>query len=117
VQDAIARMILGPGTDWEPWFAKWAAAPRDSLEEPFRCLVGRDDITDRLGEITCPAIIFHGDADVAIPLARAEQLRDGLGRCEAFVVVAGGPHASNLTHPEQVNGPLLEFLRAHAGEW
>lgn len=114
VQELIASLILGPGTPWEPWFAKWAAAPRDSLNEPFRCLVDRDDITDRLGEITCPAIVFHGDADQAIPLAKAEILRDGLPGCEDLVVVPGGSHASNLTHPDEVNGPLLEFLRRHA---
>jgi len=39
----------------------------------------RDDITGRLGEIGCPALIVHGTADAAIPLAKAEELRDGLG--------------------------------------
>jgi pimeloyl-ACP methyl ester carboxylesterase len=37
-----------------------------------------------------------------------------LSGCEALVVVEGGPHASNMSHPDQVNGPLLEFLRRHA---
>jgi 3-oxoadipate enol-lactonase len=114
VQEAIASLILGPGTPWEPWFVKWAAAPRESFGEPFRCLADRDDITDRLGEITCPVIIFHGDADQSIPTAKAEILRDNLSGCEELVVVAGGPHASNLTHPDQVNGPLAAFLRRHA---
>jgi 3-oxoadipate enol-lactonase len=34
----------------------------------------RDDITGRLAEITCPALIVHGTADASIPLARAEAL-------------------------------------------
>ncbi len=114
VQDAIAGLILGPGVDPQPWFAKWAAAPRDSLDLPFRCLVDRDDITGRIGEITCPAIIFHGDRDESITMDKAEVLRDGLPGCEALVVVEGAAHASNLSHPEQVNGPLLKFLRAYA---
>jgi len=116
VQEAIATLILGPGTDWQPWFAKWAELPRDGLEEPFRCLVDREDIADRLAEITCPAIVFHGDADAAIPLDKGRQLCAGLPGCEQLVIVPGGPHASNLSHPEAVNGPLLEFLRRHAGE-
>jgi 3-oxoadipate enol-lactonase len=115
VQDAIASQILGPGVDWAPWLAKWAAMPRTALEHPFRCLIDRDDITDRLGEIRCPAIVFHGDADHAIPMDKAEQLRDRLPGCESLVVVPGAPHAANLSHPEVVNGPLLEFLRRHAG--
>jgi pimeloyl-ACP methyl ester carboxylesterase len=28
------------------------------------------------------------------------------------VRIEGGSHASNLTHPDQVNGPLIEFLQS-----
>jgi 3-oxoadipate enol-lactonase len=114
VQEAAAQLILGDGTPWEPWFAKWAAIPRDDLEAPLQCLVERDDISDRLAEITCPAIVFHGDADASISLDKAEMLCNGLVGCEELVVVRGGSHASNLTHPNEVNGPLIGFLRRHA---
>jgi pimeloyl-ACP methyl ester carboxylesterase len=114
IQEAAAHLILGDGTPWEPWFAKWAAIPRDALETPLQCLVEREDISDRLAEITCPAIVFHGDADVSISLDKAEILRDGLVGCEELVVVPGGSHASNLTHPIEVNGPLTVFLRRHS---
>ena len=72
----------------------------------------RDDITGRLGEISCPALILHGTADAAIPMAKAEVLRDGLGGPAELVPVEGGPHASNLSHPDQVNPALLRFLRS-----
>jgi 3-oxoadipate enol-lactonase len=114
VQDAIAHLILGPGIDPQPWFEKWAAAPRETFNLPFRCLVDRDDITDRLGEIACPVIIFHGDRDESIPMAKAEVLRASLSGCKALVVVEGAPHAANMSHPDQVNGPLSDFLRQHA---
>jgi pimeloyl-ACP methyl ester carboxylesterase len=111
VQDAIAGLILGPGCDHEPWFAKWAQLPREGFRHAYQCLVTRDDITDRVGEITCPAIIFHGDQDQAITMDRAEALGDGLAGCERLVVVEGAAHAGNLSHPDQVNPPLREFLR------
>jgi 3-oxoadipate enol-lactonase len=114
IQEAVAQLILGNGTPWEPWFAKWAAFPRDGLETPLQCLVEREDISDRLAEIMCPAIIFHGDADVSISLDKAETLRNGLVGCEDLVVVPGGSHASNLTHPNDINDPLIGFLRRHA---
>jgi len=114
VQDAVAGLILGGGYDPSPWIAKWNAAPREGLTLPFRTLVERDDITGRLGEILCPAIIFHGDADQSIPMADAEVLRDNLKGCEKLVVVKGAAHASNMSHADQVNGPLREFLLAHA---
>jgi pimeloyl-ACP methyl ester carboxylesterase len=111
VQDAIAGLILGGDLDHTPWFAKWAASPKENLTHPFDCLVGRDDISDRLGEIAAPAIIFHGDVDVAITMDKAEALCAGLADCRGVVVVEGAAHAANLSHPDAVNGPLLEFLR------
>jgi pimeloyl-ACP methyl ester carboxylesterase len=110
VQESVAASILGADVDPSPWYAKWAALPREGLTDPVNCLVGRDDITGRLGEITAPAIIFHGDADAAIPMARAEVLRDGLSGAGDIVVVIGAGHASNLSHPDQVNGSLRAFL-------
>lgn len=111
VQDAVASMILGPG-DWPEWFAKWAVLDRDQFLHAYDCLVQRDDITDRIAEITVPALIIHGTADLAIPIAKGEQLRDGLGGSSELVVVEGGPHAANITHPDEVNGAILRFLRS-----
>jgi len=113
VQDVIAGLIIGAGIDPAPWLAKWNAAPPENLTFPFRCLMGRDDITDRIGAISCPAIVFHGDEDQAIPMSKADALSEALPNCEGVVVVKGAPHASNLSHPEQVNGPLREFLAKH----
>jgi 3-oxoadipate enol-lactonase len=112
VQDGIAGLILGPDVDHAPWLAKWNAAPKENLALPFECLVGRDDVTDRLGEITAPAIVFHGTADAAITMDKAEELCSGLEDCRALVPVEGAAHAPNLSHPDAVNGPLLEFLRS-----
>jgi pimeloyl-ACP methyl ester carboxylesterase len=77
------------------------------------CLIERDDITDKVPAIGCPAILFHGTADVAIPMSRAEQLAKLLPGCEQLVRVEGAAHASNFTHADQVNGPLAEFVRKH----
>jgi 3-oxoadipate enol-lactonase len=111
--DAIANLILGEPELNAQWIAKWRELEREAtMKEPGDCLLGRDDITDRLGEITCPAIVFHGTADQSIEMERAESLCQGLADCRALVRVEGGTHAANLTHPDQVNGPLLEFLRS-----
>jgi pimeloyl-ACP methyl ester carboxylesterase len=110
VQGTLAGLILGNSVDATPWLEKWADLPREHFALAFQCLTERDDITARLGEITCPAIIFHGDADQAVGMDRAEALRDGLAGCKQLVVVNGAAHAGNLSHPDQVNGPLVEFL-------
>jgi len=110
----IARMILGDEEHWEPWVSQWRAIPHHQLAEPARCLMERDDITSRLAEITCPALVIHGGDDVAIPLEKAEILARSLSGCAGVIPIAGAPHAANLTHPEQVNAALLAFLRACA---
>ena len=121
VQEVVASIILGPG-QWDEWYAKWNKqyaqwAPDDlgQLNWPFRCLMDRDDITGRLTEISCPALIVHGTADAAIPLARAEAVRDGLGGPVTFTPVEGAAHAANVTHPGEVNEAILGFLRELAG--
>lgn len=111
VQDIIAGIILGPG-EWAEWFAKWAEMKPDQFSKAFNCLMHRDDITDRLAEISCPALIIHGTADVAIPMEKAEVLRDKLAGPTTLVPIEGGPHAANMTHPEPVNNAILRFLSA-----
>jgi 3-oxoadipate enol-lactonase len=121
VQEIVGAIILGPG-QWDGWYAKWAgqyaqSAPGNlnQLTWPFRCLMDRDDITGRLGEISCPALIVHGSEDAAIPLARAQEMRDGLAGPTTFVPIDGAPHASNVTHPGEVNAEITNFLRGLVG--
>jgi 3-oxoadipate enol-lactonase len=114
VQEIVASIILGPGK-WDSWFAKWAALDTGGLTNAFRCLMDRDDITGRLGEITCPALVVHGTSDAAIPMSRAEELRAGLGGPAELVQIDGGPHAANLTHPDPVNAAMTAFLHGLEG--
>lgn len=109
VQDVIAGLILGPGT-WTEWFDKWALLAPEQFTAAFNCLMHRDDITSRLGEITCPALIVHGTADAAIPMAKAEQLRDLITGPTTLVAIEGGPHAANMTHSDAVNSAIVRFL-------
>jgi 3-oxoadipate enol-lactonase len=109
VQDIVSSIIMGPG-QWDDWYAKWAATDIEEFTLAFRCLMDRDDITGRLGEIGCPALIVHGSADAAIPLTKAEQLRDGLGGPARLAVITGGTHASNMSHPGEVSAEILNFF-------
>ncbi|MGA9874745.1 MAG: alpha/beta hydrolase [Solirubrobacteraceae bacterium] len=110
--NAVASLIVGDPVLSETWIAKWRKLDREALQAPCDCLMERDDITERLGEIGCPAIVFHGTADISIEMERAEELCRGLPGCSGVVRIDGGTHACNLTHPAEVNGPLLDFLRS-----
>jgi 3-oxoadipate enol-lactonase len=108
---AIAGLILGEEALNETWIAKWRQLPIESMQAPGDCLFDREDISDRLGEITCPALVIHGTADQSIAIDRAEALCEGLPGCAEVVWIEGAPHAANLTHPAEANAALLGFLR------
>jgi pimeloyl-ACP methyl ester carboxylesterase len=109
VVDAVAAVILGPAES-SSWKKKWLARDRSWVVEPFNTLVGREDLHERLPEITCPALVIHGSDDAAISLDMAERLCAGLSGCEQVVVIEGGGHASNLSHPAQVTAAIRSFL-------
>jgi len=110
----VAEVLLGKGSACEPWIAKWGRMRQDALRFSGQCLLERDDLSSRLAEIRCPAIVIHGTEDIALTISRGEALSRGLPGCETFVRVEGAAHTANLTHPEAVNPPLLKFLRTHA---
>jgi pimeloyl-ACP methyl ester carboxylesterase len=112
VFDIVGSLILGDPLLHEEWKAKWMADEPGRIVDPGGALLDRDDITDRLGGITCPAIIVHGTADTAIPIEKAELLRAGLADCRDLVPIEGAAHAPNLTHPDEVNAHLERFLEA-----
>ena len=107
----IANIIVADPAENPNWIAKWQNFSREAVKATAKCLLERDDITDRLSEIKCPAIIFHGTADTAISMERAEALRAGLVGAGKIIPIEGAAHASNLTHAKLVNTPLIEFLR------
>ena len=96
--DNVANLIIGDPAVNPFWVAKWQARPKELFAQPYATLVSRDDVTDRLGEITCPAVVIHGTEDTSITMDRAEALADGLPGAGPVVKV-GGAHAANLTEP------------------
>lgn len=105
----VADLIIGDPVENPKWIAKWRAVAKESMLAPANCLHSRDDITGRLGEITCPALVVHGTEDMSITMEKAEQLAAGLPGATGVVKV-GGHHAANLTNPEPVNAAIIEFL-------
>ena len=112
VFDVVGGLILGEPALQEEWKAKWMAREPATIVDPGGALLDRDDITDRVGEISCPALIVHGTADAAIPMEKAELLRANLGDCRDLVPIEGAAHAPNLTHPDEVNAHIARFLEA-----
>jgi 3-oxoadipate enol-lactonase len=110
--DTVASIILGTPELAAAWIPKWMARPKGLMREPGATLLTRDALWDRLGEIDAPALVVHGTADAAVSMDKAERTASGLAGCDGVVVVEGGTHAANLTHPDEVNTALRAFLES-----
>ena len=108
----VAGLILAEGEMADGWIAKWHAKPREQMRQPGATLLTRDDLTDRLGEITAPALVVHGTADAAISADKVERLAAGLPGCDGVTWIEGGTHAANLTHPAEVSAAIAAFLES-----
>lgn len=106
----VASLILGDGVEHATWQQRWVEQPREHARRALVPLLSREDLSDRLGELTCPVLVVHGTADLAIPVERARAVADGVVDGRGLVLVEGGSHAANLSHPDEVSAALLEFL-------
>ena len=112
----IEGIILGDGWDGAAgWKAKWKTISPTNMLGCMATLGSRDDVTGKLGEIEVPALVVHGDLDAAIHLDLGRALAANLTDAE-LVVVPGGGHAANLTHPMVVNPAIARFLDALPAE-
>lgn len=109
--DFVAGLILGDESLAAAWLPKWEARrTTHDPTNPLGALRGRDDISGRLGEIECPALVVHGAEDNAITPDHGEALASGLSDCRGLVMVDGAAHAPNMSHPAIVNDAIASFL-------
>ncbi|MBO0880527.1 MAG: alpha/beta hydrolase [Mycobacterium sp.] len=114
--DALApRLIGGTEADQAPWRARWRESDRGAIAAAGRCLIDRESVLDRLGEIGCPAVVLRGEFDETSTADKSEALAAGLPAAGPVVTIAGAGHAANWTHPDQVNDVLGGFLARAVG--
>ncbi|WP_438293738.1 alpha/beta fold hydrolase [Streptomyces sp. HUAS TT7] len=114
VAPVLLDLLLGRPDVHEEWLREWRAQPRERLADAVAVLMGVDDVSARLGEITQPALIVHGEADLPVPLPLGRMLRDRLPGAVDLAVIPGAGHTPSLTHPAEVNASLAAFLRRGA---
>lgn len=105
----VAKIIIDHPDHDDVWIAKWRSRERSLIVESGKCLIHRDSISERLGEIDRPTLVVHGTNDGAISVDVMEKTT-ALLRNKKTVLIEGGTHASNVTHPDRVNEAMLAFL-------
>ena len=69
------------------------------------------DFRDELKNVNVPCLIVHGDADNIVPIeTSAKQAHEGI-EGSRLEIIAGAPHGLNITHREDLNRLLLDFVK------
>jgi pimeloyl-ACP methyl ester carboxylesterase len=92
------------------WRKKLLAIDVPGAHGMIRAVFDRDDVHARLGEITAPAVVIHGEEDIAIEIERGEELARDLPDA-TFVRVPDAGHASPWEQPGPVTAGIEDFLK------
>ena len=70
------------------------------------------DFRSELKNVDVPTLVVHGDADNIVPKASAgDQAAEGIANSQ-YEVIKNGPHGLNITHKDELNKILLDFLKS-----
>jgi pimeloyl-ACP methyl ester carboxylesterase len=105
----LAARIIGEHSVAGLWARRWQQRGFP-LGAAVDCLLSRDDIMPRLSEIRCPVLLVRGARDSSIPAERMEILRNHLPGATPVHVIADAGHSPPLTHPNETNMVLADFL-------
>lgn len=71
---------------------------------------GTTDFRHDLPNVTLPTLVIHGDGDETVPFAGSgKRTHEAIAQSE-LVVLSGAPHGCNVSHADEFNRALLEFL-------
>ena len=72
---------------------------------------GTTDFREDLTSVTMPALVLHGDSDGIVPYeGTGARTRKVIPNCQ-LVVLPGAPHGCNVSHADEFNAALIDFLQ------
>ncbi|MGS2726487.1 alpha/beta fold hydrolase [Psychroserpens sp. BH13MA-6] len=84
------------------------ASPRGTIEAAKAWM--HTDFRSELKNVDVPTLIVHGDADSTVPMATsAKQAAQGITNNQ-FEIIKGAPHGLNITHKDELNKLLIDFM-------
>ena len=103
----LSKLVSEPNRIYSRDIAAFAS-PKATLD----CIAawGRTDFRADLAALDVPTLIIHGDSDQIVPFEVSGRRSHAAIPGSTLVVIEGGPHGVNVTHPEEFNTALLDFL-------
>ena len=116
-RQALAELMVTPGwleahPDAEVAAVLGDAGMASSARRGHRRASAAHDASDRLGEITAPALLLHGSDDLFCPPGNAELLEKSISGAQR-VQFERARHAYFLEQREHASRAVLDFLAAH----
>jgi 3-oxoadipate enol-lactonase len=129
------RTVLAKGMEpiVEPTLERWFTAPfrarRQDLMERVGAMIRatppagyigcchalpKIDVTDRLKDLHCPALVIVGEEDAGTPVEMAREIHAALPGAE-LAILRSASHLSNMEQPEEFTRVLLRFLDKATG--
>ena len=71
---------------------------------------GTEDFRADLPNVTVPTLIIHGDGDGVVPFSGSGARTHAAIPHSQLVVLHGAPHGCNVSHPDDFNRALIDFL-------
>ncbi|GAA4424720.1 bromoperoxidase [Pontibacter saemangeumensis] len=91
------------------WGIASAASPRATIETAKAW--ANTDFRQELRNVRVPTLIVHGDADQIVPIETSSEQSSKVIRDNKYVVIKDGPHGLFITHKEELNSLLIDFLK------
>jgi len=95
----------------QDWSDRWRTYPGEAFYREMHSWLDRPDFTAELASIEVPALIVHGEEDIALEPERAEPMLNHLPDARMELIPEAG-HSSNLENPEPVNRAIRSFLQS-----
>lgn len=72
---------------------------------------GTTDFREDLKKITVPTLVLHGDADDIVPFDGSGKRTHQMVSSAELTILSKAPHGCNVSHADEFNRALLEFLK------
>ncbi|MFS2218253.1 alpha/beta fold hydrolase [Telluria sp. Tellsp104] len=112
IEENVEPFVPGAGPRMRDWLAQMALqCSLQALHDCHLC-VEASSMEAELEAVDVPVLLIAGALDVSAPLELTARRTSALVPDCRLVVHEDAAHGMFLTHVEQVNGELLEFIRA-----
>jgi len=91
----------------------WLQSMTVGIKAAYDCIkaFSETDLTEDLKKIDKPTLFIHGDDDQIVPFVAAAKIASKIVKNAQLKVYSGAPHGLMVTHRDQFNKDVLQFVR------